>query len=61
MFKFIQVTLIKEQGGVTAYLNVDHIINVVEHEDQAHISLAHLNATLKTVEPVDVIMKLINE
>ena len=61
MFKFIQVTLTKEYGGISTYLNVDHIISVVEHENETHITVAHLNTTIKVVEPVDVIMNLINE
>lgn len=61
MSKFIQITLTKEYGGISTYLNVDHIISVVEDENETHVTVAHLNTTFKVVEPVDLIMKRINE
>ena len=61
MAKFIQVTGVKEQGGLNAHINVEYIITVAEYENQVHITVADLNTTLIVEEPLDIIMKLINE
>ena len=56
MSKFIQVTLLKEQGGIGAYINTDHIVTIVSHNKETHISLAHLDTVIKVIEsPYDII------
>ena len=59
MSKFIQVSLVEEQSGSQPFLNVDHIISVMEYEGHTHISLTG-DHTIKVTDPVHYVMDMIN-
>ena len=59
MSKFIQVSLVEEQGGITAHININYIVSIFEHESVTHITLQKDGPSLKVKESVEEIMTAI--
>lgn len=57
MAKFIQVTLVKEQSGAEPWLNVEHILSVMDYEGETHITMIGDHPALKVEESVAWVME----